>query len=106
MLLKEIHHRVKNNLQVIASMLNLQAMHLPDAMSRSMFAETQGRVQSIALVHESLYRSKDLSSVSFVEYLRTLVNAIFLAQSAHGRHVEALVDSADVRPWHRRCRAA
>jgi PAS domain S-box-containing protein len=96
-LLKEIHHRVKNNLQVISSMLNLQAMHLPDATARSMFAETQGRVQSIALVHESLYRSKDLSSVSFVEYLRTLVNAIFLAQSAHGRHVEALVDSADIR---------
>jgi PAS domain S-box-containing protein len=96
-LLKEIHHRVKNNLQVISSMLSLQAMHLPDATSRSMFAETQGRVQSIALVHESLYRSKDLSSVRFVEYLRSLVHAVFLAQSAHGRHVEAVVESADVK---------
>jgi PAS domain S-box-containing protein len=95
-LLKEIHHRVKNNLQVISSMLNLQAMHLPDATARSMFAESQGRVQSIALVHESLYRSKDLSSVSFVDYLSSLVDSVFHTQSAPGRHVEALVEAEDV----------
>jgi PAS domain S-box-containing protein len=96
-LIKEIHHRVKNNLQVISSMLNLQALHLPDAEARSMFAESQGRVQSIALVHESLYQSKDLSSVSFVEYLRSLVSAVFQAQSTPGGRIEAQVDAAEMR---------
>jgi two-component sensor histidine kinase len=96
-LLKEIHHRVKNNLQVISSMLNLQAMHMPDGIGRSMFAESQGRVQSIALVHEALYRSKDLSSVNFVEYLHSLVNSVFHAQSGPGRHIEAKVEADDIR---------
>jgi PAS domain S-box-containing protein len=96
-LLKEIHHRVKNNLQVISSMLNLQALHLPDAQARDMFAESQGRVQSIALVHESLYQAKDLSSVSFVEYLHSLVSAVFQAQSAPGGRIESQVDAAEMR---------
>jgi PAS domain S-box-containing protein len=96
-LLKEIHHRVKNNLQVISSMINLQAMHLPDEQARALLAESQGRVQSIALVHEALYQSKDLSSVNLVTYVNSLVKSVFHTQCAPGRPIEAIVDAADVR---------
>ncbi len=72
-LLKEVHHRVKNNLQVIASLLRLQARHLHDTETRAMFEESQNRVHSISLVHEMLYRTADLSRIDIAEYLRTLI---------------------------------
>lgn len=96
-LLKEIHHRVKNNLQVISSMLNLQAMHITDDAVQSVFAESQGRVQSIALVHETLYESEDLSSVNFVDYIHTLVNTVIQAQSSPYRNVSTEVEAGDIR---------
>ncbi|HKU43826.1 MAG TPA: PAS domain S-box protein, partial [Polyangiales bacterium] len=96
-LLKEIHHRVKNNLQVISSMLNLQAMHLHDDAVQQVFAESQGRVQSIALVHETLYESQDLSSVNFSEYIHTLVTTIMQAQATPDRNIATLIDAEGVR---------
>lgn len=73
-LLRELHHRVKNNLQVIASLFSLQARYLPDARSREIFEESRNRVFSIALAHEKLYRSKDLGRIDFSEYARNLVS--------------------------------
>ncbi|MBN2380673.1 PAS domain S-box protein [candidate division WOR-3 bacterium] len=71
-LLKEIHHRVKNNLQVISSLLNLQAEHITDEETLKVFTESQSRVRSIGLIHEKLYQSPDLAHINLAEYIRGL----------------------------------
>jgi PAS domain S-box-containing protein len=76
-LLREVHHRVKNNLQVICSLLKMQSAHLKDKQAQEVFKETQNRVRSIALVHEKLYGTKDLARLDFAEYLRSLTMSLF-----------------------------
>ncbi|HCS46715.1 MAG TPA: hypothetical protein DIW61_00045 [Candidatus Aminicenantes bacterium] len=73
-LLQEIHHRVKNNMQVISSLLNLQSKHLSDPAAVEMFQECQHRIRTMALVHESLYKSSDLSRIEFGSYLKSLAS--------------------------------
>ena len=72
-LLKEIHHRVKNNMQVITSLLSLQSKTIVDPKALAVFEDSQNRVKSMALIHETLYQSKDLSRINFAEYLQKLV---------------------------------
>ncbi|MFO8063306.1 MAG: histidine kinase dimerization/phosphoacceptor domain -containing protein [Spirochaetia bacterium] len=75
-LLREVHHRVKNNLQIIVSLLRLQSKYFDDAATRRAFEDTMGRVASMAAVHERLYESADLTSVSFDAYLGELSQEI------------------------------
>lgn len=75
-LLKEIHHRVKNNMQVISSLLDLQAQKIQDATLTTMFQESQQRVKSMALVHEKLYQTENLSCIDFGDYIATLANEL------------------------------
>jgi len=70
--LREIHHRVKNNMQIISSLFNLQAGHIKDADALRSLKEGQNRIRSMALIHEKLYKSRDLSKVEFASYIRSL----------------------------------
>lgn len=76
-MLLEIHHRVKNNLQVISSLIGMQVREVKDGPSRGALQECQARIQTIALIHEKLYRSKDYSRVPFSDYARNLAANIF-----------------------------
>ncbi|WP_394842337.1 CHASE domain-containing protein [Pendulispora brunnea] len=78
-LIQEIHHRVKNNLQVISSIINMQVRKLDAGANRDALEECQTRVQAIALIHEKLYQSKDYSNVPFSEYARSLATNVFHA---------------------------
>jgi PAS domain S-box-containing protein len=87
-LIQEIHHRVKNNLQVISSLLKLQSRYIQDSRVTEMLKESQNRVRSMALVHEQLYQSKDLSNINFAEYIQNLAHNLFQAYEFHGSGIK------------------
>lgn len=72
-MLREIHHRVKNNMQIISSLLSLQSRHIGDEKVSDIFKESQNRVKSMALVHEKLYSSDNISKIDFEDYINSIV---------------------------------
>jgi|GEM_PF-2343522 len=87
-LLREIHHRVKNNLAVVSSLLGLQSRHTKDDCHRRMFVESQDRIRSMALAYEKLYQAQNLSAINSKDYLTSLVHGLISSWSHVGAHVE------------------
>jgi len=81
-LLSEVHHRVKNNMQVIISLLRLQSSKIEDKRYADMFKESVGRIRSIALIHEKLYQTKDFAKIDFNDYAKSLANQLIRTYSA------------------------
>lgn len=96
LLLKEIHHRVKNNLQIISSLLNLQAIHIKEPQTPEVFKESQNRVQSMALIHEKLYQSEDLARIDFAEYARDLATNLFRSYGVNLSTITLTIDAGNV----------
>ncbi|GBE16064.1 putative sensor histidine kinase pdtaS [bacterium BMS3Abin14] len=103
LLLKEIHHRVKNNLQVISGLMNLQAHHVTDDETRNIYRESQNRVITMALIHEELYQAADLAHVDLAAYIQNLTSNLFQSYGAkqdrvklilETEHIEMVVDTA------------
>jgi two-component sensor histidine kinase len=80
-LLQEVHHRVKNNLQIISSLLALQGAHVTDEKTLGVLRDSQSRIRSMAFIHEHLYRSPDLARIDFGQYIRDLMGALFQSYS-------------------------
>ena len=96
LLLKEIHHRVKNNMQVISSILSLQSSSLEDEKAVSVFMQCQDRIKSMAIVHEKLYQSENLSEISFQSYTNTLAETIFRSYSEKAEKISLKLDVEDI----------
>jgi PAS domain S-box-containing protein len=94
-LLKEIHHRVKNNLQIISSILNLQASNINDEQTLDLMRDSQSRIRCMAYIHELLYQNKDFSSINFKEYITSIANSLLFSYSI-GRQVKLILDLQDV----------
>lgn len=92
-LLKEIHHRVKNNLQVISSLLYLQGQRTDQESLRRLFDESRNRIQSIALIHEQLYQSEHLAWIDFGDYLKDLASSLTSAIGAQAPQVKVKVQA-------------
>ena len=95
-LLSEVHHRVKNNLQIISSLLGLQSMFVHDHGILAALADSQNRIRSMALIHEQLYRSNNLAAINFSDYVHGLVAELLQANITKGRSVFTKVTVEDV----------
>lgn len=96
-LLREVHHRVKNNLQVIASLLSLQAGFIEDPKGQAMFADRRYRIHSMALIHQSLYQSESMAQSDFGAYLHALARDLFRVYAIDGERIR-LAASVDNIP--------
>jgi len=86
-LLKEIHHRVKNNLQIISSLLRLQSGYIKDKQALEIFQDSQNRIRAMALIHENLYQINNLAEIEFSEYIRKLTNNLIRFYTIHNKNI-------------------
>ncbi|GAB1544422.1 hypothetical protein NUACC21_70980 [Scytonema sp. NUACC21] len=95
-LLKEVHHRVKNNLQTVSSLLRLQSDYIKDEKALASFNDSQSRIRSMALIHEKLYQSKDLLRIDFAEYIRELATNLLSLYSARTQPITLKINAQDI----------
>ena len=95
-LLKEIHHRVKNNLQVISSILNLQSSFVKDSRTLEILEESRNRIRSMAIIHENLYQTTNFSSINFSDYLMNLTGNLISSYRIHSGQIELRMDMEKV----------
>ncbi len=94
-LLREIHHRVKNNLQIISTLLSMQADETDNEEIIEFYTESQNRIQTMALIHENLYKSSDISSISIKNYLNSLLNDIMYSYGVLNDRIKLEIDTED-----------
>jgi len=95
-LLQEIHHRVKNNMQIISSLLNLQSRYVENEGTLNLLKESQGRIKAMALVHEKLYQSESLESINFSEYVKSLINELYSSYRINKNLLNIEMDIEDI----------
>jgi two-component sensor histidine kinase len=95
-LLQEIHHRVKNNMQVISSLLKLQSRYAKDLSAEQTLLESQNRVRTMALIHDKLYQSGDLSKIDFGDYVRSLINELLRFAGEKRTKIDISMDFEDI----------
>jgi PAS domain S-box-containing protein len=95
-LIQEIHHRVKNNMQIISSLLNLQSRYVEDAEAVNVLKESQNRVKSMAMIHEKLYQSEDLTHINFVDYIESLVSNLFYSYNVENGKIQSILEIENV----------
>ena len=96
-LLQEIHHRVKNNMQIISSLLNLQKQYVDEEEAIDVLMESQNRVKSMAMIHEKLYQSHDLTSINISDYVKSLVKDLFSSYSIPASQIKPIIEIDDVK---------
>jgi PAS domain S-box-containing protein len=95
-LVKEIHHRVKNNLQIVSSLLNLQSKYIKDPQALQMFVDSQNRVKSMALIHEILFQSRDIANIDFAEYIKNISIQLFRSYGAYSKRIGLIIHAKDI----------
>ncbi len=95
-LLREIHHRVKNNMQIINSLLSLQSQHVEGEETLDVLKESQGRVRSMAMIHEKLYQSPNLTKIDFKDYIEKLASNLFYTYQVQTRNIEQVFEVKNV----------
>jgi PAS domain S-box-containing protein len=95
-LLSEIYHRVKNNMQIVISLLRLQSRHIKEEKYREMFKESQNRIISMSLVHEKLYQSNNFTRIDFEEYIRELTNGLFRSYGVDKDKISLTIDIENI----------
>lgn len=97
LMMKEIHHRVKNNMQVISSLLSLQSMHHDDTETKHLLLESKNRVKSMAMVHEKLYQSENLQKIDMKEYIDQVITHLFISYGQNKNMIKTQVEVESVQ---------
>jgi two-component sensor histidine kinase len=95
-LIREVHHRVKNNMQIISSLLNLQTRYVDDKETVNLLKESQNRVKSMAMIHEKLYQSHDLNHINIFDYINSLVKDLFYSYAIPKNQIKTVIKVEEI----------